>query len=292
MIVITGASGNIGLKTAFNLLSKGETIRAIGRNPESLETLKNMGAELAIGDMNNVEFLSTVFGGAKAVLLMIPPDKRTTDFGAFQDDYGETQVQAIKNAGVKNVVFISSQGAHNPTHNMGTVTGLARQEVRLNNLPDDVNVLSLRPEAFMENIIDSLKLFNTVASPLNPDVKTGLIATDDIANFASDRLFALDFKGKSHQDLLGDREYSQTEIAEIIGKYLDKPGLKYKQYSYEDYKNALLKIGMSDSRASHITDRYKAINEGYFNAGIRNDVSTTPTSLERFAEQVLRSMFQ
>jgi len=43
--------------------------------------------------------------------------------------------------------------------------------------------------------------------------------------------------------------------------------------------------------AATITDRYKAINDGYFNAGIRDDLSTTPTSLEHFAEHVLRSMF-
>lgn len=292
MIVITGASGKIGLKVARNLLNKGEAVRGIGRSTESLEALKAQGAEIAIGNMNNAGFLRKAFTEAKAVLLMIPPDKQTDDFGAFQDEYGEAQIQAIKDSGVKNVIFISSQGAHNAVHNMGTVTGLARQEMRLNALSNEVNVLSLRPEAFMENTIESLKLFNTIASPLRPEVSTGLIATDDIADFASRKLSALDFKGKSHQDLLGDRDYSQIEIAEIVGKSLGKPELKYKQYSYEDYKNALLKIGMSDSRAEHITARYKAINEGYFNAGVRNDLSTTPTTLERFSEQVLKPMFR
>lgn len=291
MIVVTGASGKIGLKVASNLLNKGEAVRVIGRNTGSLEALKVQGAELAIGNMNNVGFLGKAFMGVTSVLLMIAPDKHTNDFGAFQDEYGEAQVQAIKDAGVKNVVFISSQGAHNVEHNMGTVTGLARQEIRLNDLSNDVNVLNLRPEAFMENIIESLKLFNTIASPLKPEVTTGLIATDDIAGFASERLLALDFKGKSHQDLLGAKDYSQIELAGIVGKSLGKPELKYKQYSYEDYKNALLSTGMSGSRAEHITARYKAINEGYFNAGVRNDLSTTPTTLEQFSVQVLKPLF-
>jgi len=292
MIVITGASGKIGCKVAVHLLDRGETVRVIGRNPESLALLTAKGATPVIGNMNDVDFLSTAFSGAKAVFLMIPPDKHALDFAAFQDEYGAAQVKAIKNSGVKHVVFLSSQGAHNLTHDMGTVTGLARQEERLNALPDDVNVLSLRPEAFMENSIESLRLFNTIASPLDAEVKTGLIATDDIAHFASERLLALDFKGKSYQDLLGDRAYSQTEVAEIIGKVLGRPGLVYEQYSYEDYKKALLQIGMTDSRATHITNRYKAINEGYFNAGIRNELSTTPTTLARFAEQVVKPLFE
>lgn len=291
MIVITGASGKIGLKVAINLLEKNEKVRVIGRNTESLKRPAALGADLAVGNMNDVNFLSAAFRGAKAVFLMIPPDKATTDFGAFQDEYGEAKIQAIKNSGVKHIVFLSSQGAHNIEHNMGTVTGLGRQEERLNQLPGDVNVLSLRPEAFMENIIESLRLFNTVASPLDPELRTGLIATDDIADFASERLIHLDFKGKSHQDLLGDRDYSQTEIAAIVGKALNRPDIQYVQYSYKDYKEKLLSIGMSDSRASHITDRYQAINEGYFNAGIRDEVSTTPTPLEQFAEKVLRPLF-
>lgn len=290
MIVITGATGKIGSKTATKLLEKGKRVKIIGRHAESLETLKNLGAEIAVGNMTDVDFLIAAFTNAEAVLLMLPPDKDTLNFGALQDQIGETQVQAILDAGAKNVVFISSQGAHDIIHT-GTVKGLGRQEIRLNALPDDVNVLSLRPEAFMENCIESLKLFNTIATPLRPDVSTGQIATDDIANFAADKLLSLNFVGKTHQDLLGDRDYTQTEIAEIVGKAIGREELKYEQYSYEDYKKSLMKIGMSESRADMITERYKAINDGYFNKSVRNQISTTPTSLEYFAETILKPMF-
>ncbi len=290
MIVITGATGKIGSKVATQLLAKGEIIKVIGRNAEDLETLKTSGAEIAVGQMSDVQFLSTAFTNAKAVLLMLPPDKDTLNFGALQDEIGEAQVQAIINAGVKNVIFISSQGAHNIEHT-GTVKGLGRQEIRLNALPDDVSVLSLRPEAFMENCIESLKLFDTIATPLRPDVRTGLIATNDIANFAAEQLLSLNFHGKTHQDLLGDRDYTQTEIAEIVGKAIGRTALKYVQYSYEEYKKYMMKIGMSESRADMITERYKAINDGYFNNSVRNRISTTPTTLEYFAETVLKPMF-
>lgn len=290
MIIITGATGKIGFKTATQLLEKNKKVRAIGRDANSLEKLKALGAEIAVGQMNDVHFLTSAFNNAEAVLLMLPPDKDALNFGAFQDEIGEIQVQSIVNAGVKNVVFISSQGAHDIVHT-GTVKGLGRQELRLSELPEDVNVLSLRPEAFMENCIESLKLFNTIATPLRPDIITGQIATSDIANFATEKLLSLDFVGKIHQDLLGDRDYSQAEIAEIVGKTIGKPELRYVQYSYVDYKKALLKIGMSESRADMITERYKAINEGYFNKAVRDEKSTTPTTLEQFATTVLRPLF-
>lgn len=290
MIVVTGATGKIGSKVITQLLAKGRMVKAIGRDAQRLASLKTMGAQIAAGSMNDVDFLTTAFSNAEAVLLMSPPDKDTIDFGAFQDEIGEAQVKAIKNAQVKNVVFISSQGAHDIAHT-GTVKGLGRQEQRLNALPETINVLSLRPEAFMENAIDSLKLFNTIASPLRPDVSTGQIATDDIADFAADKLLRLAFVGKTYQDLLGDRDYTQTELATIVGKALAKPALQYVQYSYEDYKKALLKTGMSQSRADMITERYKAINDGYFNQSVRDAISTTKTSFEYFAETVLKEKF-
>ncbi|MNG01185.1 hypothetical protein D3C84_841530 [compost metagenome] len=48
---------------------------------------------------------------------------------------------------------------------------------------------------------------------------------------------------------------------------------------------------MSESRADMITERYKAINEGYFNNSVRDKIATTPTSLEHFAATVLQPMF-
>jgi len=290
MIVITGATGKIGSKTATRLLEKGKKVKVVGRNAEALKTLRNAGAEIAEGNMNDIDFLSETFANAEAVLLMIPPDKNALNFEAFQDEIGIAQVQALQNVNVRNVVFISSQGAHDIIHT-GTVKGLGRQEIRLNTLPADSNVLSLRPAAFMENCIESLMLFNTIASPLLPGVSMGLIATNDIAGFAAEKLANLNFNGKTYQDLLGDRDYTQTEIAEIVGKAIDRTELKYEQYSYAEYKKALLKTGMSESRADMITERYRAINDGYFNNGVRDKISTTPASLEDFAVTVLKPMF-
>lgn len=289
MIVITGATGKIGSQVASQLAAMGYKVRIMGRDAGSLARLTTVNIESVEGNMNDITFLTTAFKGATAVLLMLPPSREAADFGAFQDEVGLAQVGAVKNAGIKHIVFLSSQGAHDIEHT-GTVKGLGRQETRLNALPPEVNVISLRPEAFMENSIDSLRLFQTIASPLRPDVRTGQIATRDIANFAAQRLSKLDFTGKTHQDLLGDREYSQSEIARIAGRAIGRP-LEYLQLSYADYQQKLVEAGMSENRAAMITERYKAINDGRFNSGVRDAVSTTPTSFEEFAREVLQPMF-
>ena len=290
MIVITGATGNIGSKTAAKLLAQGKQVKVIARNAEKLEALKKQGATVAVGDMHDAAFLTEEFKGAEAVMLLIPPNYQAENSAAHQQLIGEIQIEAIINSGVKNVVFISSQGGHD-TVNTGIVTGLAKQELRLNALPDDVNVISLRPASFMENLFNQIgviKNMGVMGSPVKADMKTATIATEDIATVAADKLAKLNFKGKTHHDLLGDRDYTQKEMSAIIGKAIGKPELMYVEFPYEDNKKALLQYGISESVADAFNGMYKGVNDGHFAKGVRNAETTTPTSLEHFAENVFK----
>jgi uncharacterized protein YbjT (DUF2867 family) len=294
MIVITGATGHIGSKVTAKLLALGKKVKAIGRNPEKLDALKKAGAITAPGDMNDAAFLTKEFKGAEAVFLIISTDLKTANVTKYQDAAGEAQIEAIKNSGVKNIVFISSQGAQD-TENTGIVTGLARQELRLNKLPQDVNVISLRPAYFMENLFNQIPIIKNmgiIGSPIKSDIKVAIIATADIADYAAERLAKLDFKGKSFVDLLGDRHYNHKEIAAIIGKGIGKPELPYVEFSYEDNKKALMQYGISESVADAFNGMHKGMNSGYFTVAKRTPASTTPTSLEKFVDTVFKYAVQ
>lgn len=73
MYVITGATGNIGSKLAGILLSWRQSVRVVGRSPEKLQGIAHGGAETAVGDLQDTEFLTKVSSGASAVFAMIPP---------------------------------------------------------------------------------------------------------------------------------------------------------------------------------------------------------------------------
>ena len=240
--------------------------------------------------MHDAEFLTQALKGAEAVFFIIPPYLQAPNIAKHQDEVGEAQITAIRNSGIKNVIFLSSQGAQD-IENTGVVAGVGRQEIRLNQLPDEVNVLSLRAAYFMENLFNQIgviKNMGIIGSPLKSSIKMGMIATQDIASYAAARLAALDFKGKQVADLLGDRHYDHTEIASIIGKAIGKPDLAYVEFSYEDNKNALLQYGISESMADAFNGMYKGINEGLFSVSERNAQSTTPTRLEDFVDNVFK----
>jgi uncharacterized protein YbjT (DUF2867 family) len=147
---ITGATGNIGHKITEKLLAEGHNVRAIARTAEKLQSITDKGAEARSGSVEDTAFLTEAYRGVDGVFAMIPPDFQSDDYWAFQIKAAKSHVAAIKGSGVKNVVALSSIGAH-LTEGAGIVQGLHDFEQHLSEL-NDVNVLVLRPAYFMENI--------------------------------------------------------------------------------------------------------------------------------------------
>jgi len=291
MIAITGATGNIGSKITADLLSKGQNVRCIARTADNLKRFADKGADIATISLEDTAALSNAFKGIDAIFAMIPPDYQASDFRAFQNTIGASIAKAVETSGVKYVVNLSSQGAHLPDKT-GPIKGLHDQEQRLNKLKG-VNILHLRPTYFMENLlanIDMIKQMNIMGSAIRGDMKIPMIATQDIARFAAERLLKKDFSGITVKDLLGQRDVSMNEAAEIIGKKIDKPDLKYVQFSYEDTEKALVDMGFSADVAGLFIEMSKAFNQELINAP-RTQENTTDTPLEEFAGVFARIFF-
>ncbi|MFL5729956.1 MAG: SDR family NAD(P)-dependent oxidoreductase, partial [Cytophagaceae bacterium] len=94
--VITGATGHIGGVLVEKLLEAGHAVKAIGRTPEKLSQLKDKGAEILSGDVNDSAFLTKAFTGADAVFAMIPPNYLAENARAHQQKVGKALIAAIK----------------------------------------------------------------------------------------------------------------------------------------------------------------------------------------------------
>jgi uncharacterized protein YbjT (DUF2867 family) len=71
--VVTGAAGHVSKPLTELLVTMGHDVTVVGRSPKNLEGLIKLGAKPAIGDLNDVPFLTHTFKGADGVYLMIPP---------------------------------------------------------------------------------------------------------------------------------------------------------------------------------------------------------------------------
>jgi uncharacterized protein YbjT (DUF2867 family) len=294
MYVITGATGHTGNVIARTLLGKGQKVRAIARSAEHLQPLARLGAEPFPADVTDTDALVKAFTGAKAVYLMIPPNTKTEDYRAYQDQVTRSFVSAIRQAGVQNVVMLSSVGA-DKAEGTGPVVGLHELEEQINEVPA-LNALKLRAGYFMENTLSQVGLIQQMgitAGPLRADLQIPMIATRDIGVRAAEELLRLDFHGQLTQELLGPRDLTMTEAAAIIGKAIGRPDLTYTQVPDEQVREALMQSGLTRNLADLIIEMAHAMNSGHMRAlEPRSPKNTTPTPYETFVQEEFVPLFQ
>ena len=286
MYVITGATGHIGNRVADILLARGERVRMISRDAARLQRFVARGAEPAVGDLLDARFLGEAFKGARALFAMIPPNYGAKDFRSYQNLVGNSIATSICNAGVTHVVSLSSQGADLP-RGTGPILGLHDLEERLDGVRG-LNVLHLRPTYFMENLLGTIPLIHEkgiAATAIRGELKFAMIATRDIAERVAGHLLGRDFSGKSHRDLLGQRDLSLQEAFTIIGRRIGISDLKYVQFGYDVAARAMVESGISANVAGLFIEMSRALNAGLFAVNRpRNAENSTPTTIEQFSE--------
>ncbi len=287
MYVVLGASGNTGKVVAEDLLARGQKVRVVGRNAAHLQSLAVQGAEIFIGDVTDAPALTKAFHKADAAYVMIPPKPTSNEYRAYQDRVSDAIAAAVRNAGVKNVVSLSSIGADKPS-GTGPVVGNHELEQKLNQI-DGANVLHLRAGSFMENTlpqVGAIRMAGSMIGPLSPNLKLPMIATHDIGVAAANALLRLGFQGKQTQELQGQRDLDYTEAAAIIGKAIGKPDLRYIQAPDGQIRAAMVQMGMSGNFAGLMLEMAAAINTGHMRAlEPRSAANTTPTKFETFVAE-------
>ncbi len=285
-IVVTGASGHISGKLAETLLKAGHSVTVIGRSATHLEKLIAAGATAAEGSVEDVEFLSRTFSGADAVYTMVPPNFGASDWKGWIGGIGANYAKAIRSAGVKYVVNLSSVGAHLP-EGCGPVSGLYRVEQALNAL-EGVHVKHLRPMYFYDNLLANIamvKNMNIIGGNFGGgENKLSLVSPSDIADAAFEELNTLSFSGNSVRYIASD-ERTGTEIASVLGSAIGKPGLPWVEFTDEQSIQGMLMAGLPQEVASNYTEMGQALRNGTMQADFKANHSVTgKTKLEDFAK--------
>jgi uncharacterized protein YbjT (DUF2867 family) len=289
MYVILGASGHTGSIIADFLLSKGEKVRVLGRDPGRLERFVRNGALAFTANVSDATVLTKALSGARAAYLMLPPVTSRQD----QERQSDAIAKAVKESGLRYAVHLSSYGAHVP-EGTGPIAGLHSSEQKLNAIRD-LNVLHLRAAYFMENNLAAIGMIRRTgifAGALPPDLKLPMIATRDVGDYAAKRLLSLDFSGKQTRELLGERDLSMTELTAVIARGIGKPDLRYEQFPFDQVQLALTQMGIPPQTAAVYIEMYKAINAGVVAAQEpRSPENSTPTSFERFVQDVFAAAY-
>ncbi|WP_433575428.1 NAD(P)H-binding protein [Nocardia brasiliensis] len=213
MIVVTGATGNIGAHLVQALADAGENVTAVSRGNRPIEwpsDVRSMRADLADPDS-----LAPAVADADALFLLITGEQ-------LVGGPAPERVLAVAAAGgVRRVVFVSSQGVATRPGAAGYAR-LAAFEDALRR--SDLEWTILRPAGFYANTYawaESVRADRTVAAPFGT---IGLPSIDpaDIAAVAAAALREDGHAGQTYT-LTGPALSTPQEQAAAIGAALDAP---------------------------------------------------------------------
>jgi uncharacterized protein YbjT (DUF2867 family) len=260
--VVTGSLGNISKPLAEKLVAAGHDVTVISSKAEKTAEIKALGAKAAIGSVEDVDFLTKTFSGADAVYTMVPPNFGASDWKKYIAGIGENYAEAIHASGVKNVVNLSSMGAHMP-EGCGPVSGLYFVEKTLNAL-DKVNVKHLRPGFFYPNFLANVgmvKHMGIIGGNYGEGATLVIVHPADIAEVAVEELKGLSFKGKSVRYIASD-EKTTNEVAAILGKAIGKPELPWVNFKDEETLAGMLQMGLPEDIAKNYAEMGAAMRSG------------------------------
>ncbi|MBC8112392.1 MAG: NmrA family NAD(P)-binding protein, partial [Verrucomicrobia bacterium] len=221
-------------------------------------------ANAAIGSLEDVHFLTTIFNGADAVYCMIPPNNYfdpNLDLMAYYERIASNYAQAIQQSGVKRAVYLSSIGAH-LAQGSGLLVGHHKGEAIMDNLYD-VAITFLRPVGFYYNLLGFVPMIKSegiIAANWGAEEKLVWVSPIDIAAVAAEEL-ETPLVGKKVRYVVSD-ELSGNETASILGKAIGKPDLKWVIIPGEQMQRGLEAIGMNPQIAAGLVEMYASQQSG------------------------------
>ena len=260
-IVITGSLGHIGKPLTETLVDQGHTVTVISSKPEKQPEIAALGATAAIGSVGDVAFLTSTFAGADAVFCMIPPNFSAPDQVAYYSRIGTNYAQAIRQAGVKRVVDLSSYGAH-LDKGTGFIVGSHHVENTLDALPN-VAVTHIRPGYFYYNLFGFTRMIQAagfMGANYGGDDKLVLVSPVDIAAAVADELTT----GATDRPVryVASDERTCTEVAQVLGSAIGKPDLTWAVIISEQMKQGLETNGVPASAAAALVELGEATHSG------------------------------
>ncbi len=283
--VVTGSLGNISKPLAEKLVAAGHSVTVVSSKADKTAQIEAIGAKAAIGSVEDVDFLTKTFLGADAVYTMVPPNFGASNWKKYIANIGENYAEAIHASGVKNVVNLSSMGAHMP-EGCGPVSGLFFVEKALNAL-EVVNVKHLRPGFFYTNFLANIgmvKHMSIIGGNYGENATLVIVHPEDIAEVAAEELLNLSFKGKSVRYIVSDEKTTQ-EVATTLGKAIGKPELPWVNFKDEETLGGMLQAGVPEEIAKNYAEMGAAMRSGEMDSDYKQNKPAVfgKTKFEAFA---------
>jgi uncharacterized protein YbjT (DUF2867 family) len=277
-VLVTGATGNTGSGLVPALRNAGIDVRVFVRDAAKAQPLKDVGAEIVTGDLDQPETIEPAVEGVDKIYLL-------TWNGPTQAQQVQNVLDVARGAGTPHIVRHSMWGSENSR--IIQQGDQAERAVKSSGLPWTL----LKPTFFMQNLMMAAQ---TIVSDgvIYWDVgdgKISMIDVRDIVDVAAAVLTGSGHEGKSYI-LTGPEAISLHDGAATFSKVLGKD-VRYVSVPGEAALESMLNMGLPEWIARGYGELMEGFSEG-FASSTTDDVETLTGHPARSFEQFVRDHAQ
>ena len=282
MILVTGATGNLGKATINSLLNKGisaNNIAALVRDESKSAEFKSKGIQVRIGDYQNFESLKSAFEDVDKLLLISSSAEIAQRFGQHKN-----VINAARESGVNHLIY----------------TSFDMKDLRRSRMAGDVQYHADTSDYLKQIALPYTLMDNTLYADLIPIIsgnnilaegisipagkgKTPFLPITEMAEAIAVVLTTTGHETKEYV-IAAETAVSFAEIADLISE-ITGITVAYNQTDIPSYIAQLVQQGVPDDDAAYLSRFAGAIAGGEFDTNrsdVRQLLGRSPASLTDF----------
>jgi uncharacterized protein YbjT (DUF2867 family) len=276
MILVTGATGNVGSAVLAELADKPVNVRAFVRDPARL-TVRAPNIEVVQGDFANEGDVRRALDGVDVAFL-------ASNFSPSMVDLQSRFIALAKITHVRRLVHLSGVGANMQICCARALRWLGQLEATA--ADSGMTVTNLRATFFMQNLLQfasTIKQQGIIAGPFRSGRWT-FVDARDVGAVGAVALLNEQHDGKTYV-VTGSEALSYQEVAERLSKKLDK-SVRYLDITANEARGRLQATGSSPVMVEATLELWDACASNLINVAptsvVRELTGRAPRSLEDF----------
>ena len=256
-VLVTGATGNTGSLLVPALLRAGVDVRILVRDEAKAKPLKDLGAEVVLGDLDKPETILPAVKNVDKIYLL-------TWNGETQLQQAINVIDAAKKSGNPHIVRHSMWGSEN--------SRIIKQGYKIEEILKESGLpwTILKPTFYMQNTMMAAQTISSDGA-IYWDMKDGKLGMIDVRDIA-DAAFAV-ITGKGHEGkeyiLTGPEAISFNDVAKIFSNVLDTE-IKYVSVPGEAALQSMVGMGLPEWIAKGYVELSEGFSENFANSTTRN----------------------
>jgi uncharacterized protein YbjT (DUF2867 family) len=241
VLLITGATGNVGRPLVAKLVESGAKVRAITRNPAGADLPAEV--EVIATDLSSTADFGDIFAGVTAVFLN--PAAVGESVGQF--------LAAARDNGVRRIVALSSGAIRDDVDQQDDPLASWHRGIEQAVTHSGMDWTFLRPFEFAMNVVQQWAQqirYTGAVHEAYGQANSAVIHERDIADVAAEALLSEEHLGRTHV-LTGPQSLTREQMVAVVAEAIGRP-VQFEQIPREAALQAMTQNGLPESIAQSV----------------------------------------